>query len=96
MIEREAYREDVEARLLLLEAWLDVLRVQAKGARPDTCLHYEEWLRASQEKRRIARTYLNQLGASEDKSWDQLKGGVEAALIDLQSTLDGGCAELSA
>jgi uncharacterized coiled-coil DUF342 family protein len=83
MSNKEAYQQQLEAKLEEWQAEIDKLRAKAKGAAADSQVEYNQQIDALQSKQDEATQKLAELQEAGEGAWEQLKTGAEKAWNDL-------------
>lgn len=84
---REAYVEKMHAKLDELAADIDKIEAQARGAKADAKIEWNERVEAIRTRRDAAMARLEGLKAGSGAAWDNLKSGMEEAWTDLQDAV---------
>jgi hypothetical protein len=80
---RDDYQKQAEVRLRTLAQNLDVLKARSMTLKGESKARFEEDMRVFREKEKTAAAKLQRLKAATARTWDRGKGGVEAAMQDL-------------
>ena len=94
MNDKEAYLEKIKARLDLLEARFNILKIKAKEAKTDARIRYEKQIKDLLKKRVAAHAQINNLSQKGEDAWEALKSGIEDALNDLRNAIKDATTQL--
>jgi len=84
----DAYVKKIEARLEELDAEIDRMKAQAKGAEAEVQLEYIRHLSELREKREEAGRKLKELRAAGDDALGDIQAGMENAWKELKNAID--------
>lgn len=85
---KEAYHEQLDARLREWRAKLDQLKAKADGAEAGAKVEYYKQLESIKAKADVAQAKLKELQDSSGEAWESLKGGVERAWADFKMAIE--------
>jgi TolA-binding protein len=85
---KDAYIEKMEAQLKQINAKIEELRAKAQAAEAEARLEYYRTLEDLESQREIFRTKLVELRRSSEEAWEDLQGGLDAALLDIKRALE--------
>lgn len=88
MATKEVYQEKAEAQLREWRAELDKLKARADKQKAEAKGEYQDVIEQLQERQDRAEHRLGQIRASSASAWEDLKGGMDAALAELKAAID--------
>jgi hypothetical protein len=88
MATKEAYRQQLEARLAQWDARLDLLAAKARKATADAQIDHENELGALRRQREHAVATMTELAKRSEGAWDDVKVGAERAWDEMGKTID--------
>jgi len=94
MSEKEAYQEKLDAQLQQWSTKVDELKAKADQANTETQLEYYEQIEELRFKQAAAYAKLQELRDTEERSWRELKPGLEHALDNFKSSVEKAVAKL--
>jgi len=83
MTNKEAYQQQLQAKLDEWQAEIDKLRAKAQGAAADSQVEYNKQIEALQSKQDDAKQKLSELQQASEGGWEELKAGIEKSWNDL-------------
>ena len=87
-IEREAYEQKMNARLLKWDAQMQVLKARAKEAGANAKAEIGKELDDLEKRSDVAREKLRELRNSSGEAWQDLKAGLDNSWRSLQGALE--------
>jgi hypothetical protein len=81
--EREAYQNQIEAKLKGAGQKIDELRARAAEIKEDMKEEFNQQMEELKKKQEMASKKSDELKASSGKAWEDIKSGMEAAVEDL-------------
>lgn len=83
MTNKEAYQQQLQAKLDEWNAEIEKLRAKAQGAAADSQIEYNQQVEQLERKRDEAKQKLSELQQASEGAWEHLKTGAEKAWNDL-------------
>ena len=84
---REAYRQKMEAELDLAKAKLAEFKAQAENSAADARIKHAEQFDKLEQEVDALKDKMKELGASNEDSWELVKGGLESSWDALSTTI---------
>ena len=91
----QAFREQTETKLAEYRKEIDQLQASAEKLAGDAKAKAEKELTALSQKHAQVSEKLKELGSSSENAWEQIKSGIDAAMVDLVSAYKKAAAEFS-
>lgn len=91
---KEAYKQKIEAELELAQAKLSELKAKAKSKVADTRIEYDKHAAELEHHVTTTRTKLKELADASDDAWESLKGGVETSWNSLSAAMKNAVSKL--
>lgn len=88
MENKQTFQEKVEARIEQLDAEIDLLKAKARKVKAEAKLEAVDQLEKVDQERAGLQEQLKEFNASGKDAWQDLKGGINEALEDLEESLD--------
>lgn len=89
----QALRQATETELVEYDKKIDQLQENAAKLGDDAKMKVERQLAELRRKRDAVSEKMKELGASSASAWDQIKSGIDAAMMDLANSYDNAVAE---
>jgi len=83
MTNKEAYQQQLQAKLDEWQAEIDKLRAKAQAAKADAQVEYNKQIEDLQGKQDDAKQRLAELQQSGEGAWEELRAGIEKSWNDL-------------
>lgn len=93
---KEAYKQKIEAELVLTQAKLAEFQARAKSASADARIDYKKQMHDLEQKFDATRLKLKEFGEASDGAWENLKDGVETAWNALSNSVQHAAAKFKA
>lgn len=87
MVDRDAYVQEMKAKLDDWNAQIDKLSAKADAAQADTKLEYNKQVEALKKQREEALQRLNELQSAAESAWEDMRAGMDAAQDKMTSAL---------
>jgi len=87
MVDRDAYVQEMKAKLDEWNAQIDRLSAKADAAQADTKLEYNKQVEALKKQREEALQRLNELQSASEGAWEDMRAGMDAAWDKMTSAL---------
>lgn len=88
MSTKQAYEQKLKAQLDEWDAEIKKLEAQARQASADEKLKQQEQLNDARSKHEQTRKKLDELQASSEQSWEDIKVGADRAWTELKDTME--------
>ena len=93
MDDKDAYRQRAEAKLKEWNARIDLLKAKAEQADAEGRIEYSRQVQELKKKEGQVREKLEQMKTAGGNAWQDLKSGVEEAIVDLKGAVDRAYAQ---
>ncbi len=87
MVDRDAYVQEMKAKLDEWNTQIDRLSAKADAAQADTKLEYNKQVEALKKQREEALQRLNELQSASEGAWEDMRAGMDAAWDKMTSAL---------
>jgi hypothetical protein len=91
--ERDSMIEDMKAKMATMDENIETLRLKGKDLAIDARANWDKSMVALDEKRRLAKERLDEIGESSSKAWSDLEKGAKAAWEDLSKAFQEASSE---
>jgi hypothetical protein len=91
--ERDRMLEDLKANMAIMDDNIEKLRLKGKDLASDTRAKWEKSMVSLEEKRRLAKERLDEIGESSSRAWSDLEKGAKAAWEDLSKAFQEASSE---
>ena len=91
---KDAYKQKIEAELELAQAKLSELKAKAKSKVADTRIEYDKHVAELERHVSSTRAKLSELTEAGDDAWEHLKDGVETAWGSLSTAMKNAVSKL--
>ena len=81
---KNEYKQKIEAKLELVKAELEVLKVKAKNTTADIKISYDKEIETLEKNYTLIQLKLHKLGEVGEGAWEHLKNDIENAWVSLR------------
>jgi hypothetical protein len=92
--ERDSMIEDMKAKMATMDENIETLRLKGKDLAIDARANWDKSMVALDEKRRLAKERLDEIGESSSRAWSDLEKGAKAAWEDLSKAFQEASSEI--
>jgi seryl-tRNA synthetase len=86
--QKQEYTKQIQAKMDDVSKKIDELKDKAKDAKGEALTKIEEAMAALKPKQDAAKKQLQELGSSTSAAWEQVKGGADKAVNELQKAYE--------